>query len=119
MSELLAGVISFLVVSIVVGYVFALKIQERLRIRGIGVIVVLSAFTLLIFFSILMANPSASPWYTDSLKSMFNTSGWTDYDWFAYSALWVSLSVIIALVIILIGLYAGSMLRKPSPKTKE
>jgi hypothetical protein len=118
-SDMLAFIIAFLVASFVVGYIFALKIQEESRIRAIGVIVVLSAFTKLIFDSIWIANPFASPWLGDSLNSMFNTSGWTNYDWNAYSALLVSAIAIIALVINFIGLYAGSMLRKPSAKTKE
>jgi len=50
---------------------------------------------------------------------MFNTSGWTDYDWNAYAALSASVQVIIGAVISFIGLYVGSMLRKPSAKTKE
>jgi hypothetical protein len=119
MSDNLAYIIAFLVASLVVGYVFALKIQDESRIRATGVIVVLSAFTLLIFFSIWFANPLASPWLRDSMNSMFNTSGWTDYDWSAYSALMGSVLVIIGLVVSFIGLYVGSMLRKPSAKTKE
>ncbi len=112
MSDNLAFIIAFLVASLVVGYVFALKIQEESRIRATGVIVVLSAFTLLIFFSIWFANPLATPWLRDSMNSTFNTSGWTDYDWSAYSALMGSMLVIIGLVVSFIGLYAGSMLRK-------
>jgi hypothetical protein len=115
-SELGAGVISFLVATLVVGYVFALNIQEESRIRAIGAIVVLSAFTLLIFDSIWMANPFASPWYSETLNSLFNRSVWTNYDLNAYSALAVSLDTIMFSVIFLIGLYIGSMLRKPSAK---
>jgi hypothetical protein len=119
MSDNLAYIIAFLVASLVVGYVFALKIQDESRIRATGVIVVLSAFALLIFFSIWFANPLATPWLRDSMNSMFNTNGWTDYDWSAYSALMGSVLVIIGLVVSFIGLYVGSMLRKPSAKTKE
>jgi small-conductance mechanosensitive channel len=118
-SDTLASIISFLVASLVVGYVFALKIQEESRIKATGVIVVLSAFALLIFVAIWMANGFAYPWMKDSINSMFNTSGWTDYDWNAYAALSASVQVIIGAVISFIGLYVGSMLRKPSAKTKE
>jgi hypothetical protein len=117
-SEMLAFVIAVLVASLVVGYVFALKIQEESRIRATGVIVVLSAFTLLILFAIVIANGFAYPWMKDSLNSMFNRTTWTDYDLNAYAALAVSVQVIIGAVIAFIGLYAGSMLRKPSAKTK-
>jgi hypothetical protein len=118
-SDTLAGIISFLVASLFVGYVFALNIQEESRIRAIGVIVVLSGFTMLMFVAIWIANGFAYYWWRDSLGSMFNTSGWTDYDWNAYAALVGSVQVIITVVVTFIGLYVGSMVRKPSAKTKE
>jgi small-conductance mechanosensitive channel len=118
-SDILASIISFLVASLVIGYVFALKIQEGSRIKATGLIVVLSGFTMLMFIAIWMANGFAYYWWRDSLSSMFNTSGWTDYDWNAYAALVGSVQVIITVVVTFIGLYIGSMLRKPSAKTKE
>jgi hypothetical protein len=36
MSEMLAWIIAFLAASLIVGYVFALKIQDESRIRAIG-----------------------------------------------------------------------------------
>jgi ABC-type uncharacterized transport system permease subunit len=118
LSDSSAFIISFLVASLVVGYVFALKIQEESRIKAIGAIVVLSAFTLLMGYSIWIANPSVSPWSMESLKSMFNiTSTTSNYDKAAYSSLSSSLITIIALVLAFIGLCAGSMLKKPSAKT--
>jgi hypothetical protein len=117
-SDTLAFVISGLVASLVVGYVFALKIQEESRIKATGVIVVLSGFTMLIFMAIVMANNFAYPWFNDSINNMFNRTTWTDYDLNAYAALAVSVEVIMTLVVTFIGLYAGSMLRKPSAKTK-
>jgi hypothetical protein len=113
MSELLAWVIAILVASLIVGYVFTLKIQSESRIRAIGSIVVLSTFALMLFLMVWIANPIASPWVKDSLENLFNTSGWTNYDWSAYLAISVMLEVVVALVLIFIGLYAGSMLRKP------
>ena len=116
-SDLLAFIISFLLSSLVVGYVFALKIQEESKIRAIGVIVVLSTFTFILFLGVWIANPFASPWFKDTLNNDFNKSVWTNYDLAAYSALIMSVDAIITLVINFIGLYAGSMLRKPSAKT--
>jgi uncharacterized protein YacL len=115
-SDTLASIISFLVASLVVGYVFALKIQDESRIKATGLIVVLSGFTMLIFVAIWMANGFASPWFQDSLNSMFNRTQWTDYDLNAYAALAASVQVIIGMVISFIGLYVGSMLRKPKKK---
>jgi hypothetical protein len=113
MSEMLAWIIAFLVTPLIIGYVFALKIQDESRIRTIGSIVVLSTFTLMLFLLVWIANPIASPWVKDSLENLFNTIGWTNYDWSAYLALAVTLEVVLALVLSFIGLYAGSMLRKP------
>jgi len=118
-SDTLAFVIAVLVASLIVGYVFALHIQEESRIKATGTIVVLSAFTLLILFAIVIANGFAYPWFRDSLNSMFNRTTWTDYDLSAYAALAVSVQVIIGLVISFIGVYIGSMIKKPSAKTKE
>jgi hypothetical protein len=113
MSDLLAYIIAFLVASLIVGYVFALKIQDESRIRAIGSTVVLSTFALMLLIMVWIANPLANPWFKDSLENMFNTSGWTNYDWSAYSALLVTVDVVFALVVDFIGLYAGSMLKKP------
>ena len=112
-SELLAYIVAWLVASLIVGYVFALQIQDESRIRAIGGIVVLSAFTLMFFLGVWIANPLASPWFKESLESMFNTSGWTNYDWSAYTALVTTVDIVFGLVFSFIGLYAGSMLRKP------
>jgi hypothetical protein len=119
MSDMLAFIISFLVASLLVGYVFALKIHEDSKIKAIGVIVVLSTFTFMLFYSVWVANPVASPWFRESLNNEFDTSGWSNYDWDAYAALMGSVIAIMTLVITFIGLYAGSTLRKPSAKSKE
>jgi hypothetical protein len=71
----------------------------------------LTTVRLLIFLVAWFATPLASPAIKDSIKSMFHTSGWTDYDWFAYSAFAVSLNIIVYVVVDFIGLYAGSMLK--------
>jgi hypothetical protein len=112
-SELVAWVIAFLAASLIVGYVFALKIQDGSRTGAVGSIVVLSAFALMLSLMVWIANPLASPWVAESLEDLFNASGWTNYDWSAYLALAVALEVVVALVLSFIGLYVGSVLRKP------
>ena len=52
----IAGILSILVASLIVGYVFALKIQEESRRGAIGSIVVLSAVVLM--FLTLLCSPS-------------------------------------------------------------
>jgi hypothetical protein len=53
----------------------------------------------------------------EGLESMYSTSGWATWDWVGYSqfamVMIVALNVVFALVFSFIGLYAGSMLRKP------
>jgi uncharacterized protein YacL len=112
MSDVLAFIIAFLVASLIVGYVFAPKIQEEPRIRAIGSIAVLSTFTLMLSIMVWFANPLASAWVTYSVQNTFHASRWTNYDYAAYSALAVTMDVVIALVLSFIGLYAGSKLNK-------
>jgi len=113
-----AGIISFLVASLIVGYLFAVKIQEESRTGAIGRIVVL--FTVVVMFAamaLFAVNPYTSTAINEGLESNFSTSGWTNSDWFGYSffaiVMLVAFNVIFALVFSFIGLYAGSMLRKP------
>jgi len=51
-------------------------------------------------------------WFTEDLNDLFKPSAWTAYEYNAYAALLVSIIAIIGFVVIFIGLYAGSMLRK-------
>ncbi len=116
--EMLAWGIASFVGPLIVGYVFALKIQEEPRIRAIGGIVVLSTFMLMLFVMVWFANPLAHPWIKDTLERLFNTGGWTSYEWSAYTALAVALDVGIALILTFAGLNISCMLRKPK-KTRE
>jgi hypothetical protein len=108
-----AGILSTLVASLIVGYLFALKIQEESRVRTIGSIVVLSTVVLMFALMALLANPLVSPAIKDALASIFSTGGWTNYDWAVGIFMVVAVNVIYALVFGFIGLYAGSMLKKP------
>jgi hypothetical protein len=108
-----AGILSILVASLIVGYLFALKIQEESRRGAIASIVVLSTLVLAFGAMVFLANPLASPAVKESMDSLFSTSGWTNYDWFVAVFQVVALDIVFALVFSSIGLYAGSMLRKP------
>ena len=109
--SLVAGVIAGLVVSIMVGYVFAVQIREESRLRAIGSIVLLATAGLMIFIVGWFANPLASPAVKDMLQSMFSTGAWTDYDWYAYTASVMGLVIILFVVLVFVGLYVGSMLK--------
>jgi hypothetical protein len=108
-----AAILSTLVASLIVGYLFALKIQEESRMRAIGSIVVLSTVVLMFAVMALLANPLVSPAIKDALASVLSTGGWTNYDWAVGIFLLVCVQDIFILVFSFIGLYAGSMLRKP------
>jgi hypothetical protein len=119
LSDILSFIVALLVSSLVVGYVFALKIQEDSRVKAIGVIDVLSTFTWMLFYLVWICNQYGSAWFQESLNNMFKPSGWTTYEYSAYSSLAASIPAIIGFVVIFIGLYAGSMFRKSPAGTKE
>jgi hypothetical protein len=108
-----AGILSTLVASLIVGYLFALKIQEESRRGAIASTVVLFTVVSMLATMAFIANPLVSPAVKENMDSMFSTSGWTNYDWFDAMFMVVALNVVIALVFGFIGLYAGSILRKP------
>jgi hypothetical protein len=114
-----ANILSILVASLIVGYVFAAKIQEESRMGAIGRIVVLFAVVMMFAFMASVAvNPYMGAMMEEGLESMFSTSGWTTTDWLGYSQLvlvmMAAFNVVFALVFGFIGLYVGSRLRKPS-----
>ena len=100
-----------------VGYVFAAKINEESRRGAISKIAILTATVFILIIFGLFTNPYMRATMDEGLESTFSTSGWTTMDWVAYSELimlmLVSMNVIIILALGFIGLYAGSMLRKP------
>lgn len=113
-----AGFISILVAGLVVGFAFAGKIQEESRIRAVGKIAILLA-TVMVFVAMIAfsANSYFGTYIKEGLQSTFSTGAWTTVDWFVYEQLAISMNVALnvsaSLVLSFIGLYAGSMLRKP------
>jgi len=113
-----AAIVSMLVAGLVVGCVFAGKIQEESKMRAIGKIAVLfGAVTSSAVMLSNSANGYYNAWVKETLQSMYSTGAWTTTDWYAYEQLalagQVALNVVLALVLGFIGLYIGSMLRKP------
>ena len=67
-----ANILSILVASLIVGYVFAVKIQEESRMEAIGRIVILS--TVVMAFATLTSlavNPYMGTYVAEGLESMF------------------------------------------------
>ncbi len=109
----IAGILSVLVASLVVGYVFSLKIHEESRRRAIGSIAILSAVVFMFFAMALFANPLTSPAIKEHISDAFATTTWTNDDWFSGTVMVIGLPAAFNLAGIHIGLYAGSMFRKP------
>ena len=111
-TALVSGVVSGLIVSIIVGYLFAVKIKEDSRLRTIGIIALLATVAAWLLIEGWSANPLASPAIKDMIQSMFKTAAWTDYDWYSYTAFVVALETLVFFVVNFVGLYIGSMLNR-------
>jgi len=120
-GAMIAVIVSILLSGLVVGYVFAGKIQEESRRGSIGKIVILftavfGIFIVIVYGAIYHYGALAD----EKLSSMFNANGWTNTNWFAYEIMGLTMNtalfIVFALVLGFIGLYLGSM-RKPSAKT--
>ena len=78
-SELSAWIIAFLAASLIVGCIIALKIRGgAYYIHSFGEIVVFSSLVVMLLVMFWFANPLAYPAIEDSVKSMFNSSRWTN-----------------------------------------
>jgi len=118
-----AFVVSVLVSALIVGYVFAGKIQEESRMASIGKLAVLSAFVIMFAAMIIYgAIGHYSAAIDEYLQNTYSTDSWTNADWAAYEGVVLVLNTVVnvlgVLVLGFVGLYLGSM-RKPSAKTKE
>ncbi len=109
--------VSVLISASIVGYVFAGKIREESRLVSIGKVVVLFAFVIMLIVLIGSAVGHSGALIDENLQNMYQTSSWTNMDWVAYEAVAVvlntSVNVLSVLALGLVGLYTGSMLRKP------
>lgn len=110
--------VSVLLTGVVVGYIFARRIWEEARIEAIGKIAVLSAA--LIMFSVLMlaaALPDWGTWVKETYMTENPTATPSAFEWYGIEYTVLGLQVVINMVLVLvlgfIGLYIGSMLRKP------
>jgi len=115
----LSAVISFLLSPIIVGYIFAQKIWEENRTKTIAKITVL--FTVLAMSLIIMENATVE-WnpYTraEYLKANPTALLPSAFDWYYIERLALLSEdffvVVLILALTFIGLYVGSMLRKPT-----
>jgi hypothetical protein len=121
-----ANMLSVLISGLVVGYVFAGKLREESRWVSIGKVVVLSAVAMILIVGVMSPTiEHYNAWADENLNNIYGkttTSSWSNFQWFWYElALLMMVASIYGLYTLLfsfIGLYIGSMLRKPSAKTK-
>jgi flagellar biosynthesis protein FliQ len=117
----LAYILSALVAGLVIGYFYAGKIREESKMASIYKVIIL--FTVMMMFVMTMgAIARHYPLYIDEqLSDMYNTSSWTNAEWFWYELtdlmLVTTVYAVFSLLFGFIGVYLGSM-RKPSAKTR-
>lgn len=112
------GTICYLLSGLVVGVVFSRKIWEEKAIKAMAKIIVLGATLLILYYA--AAIPSQGDW-TALVKENYQsanpgatltTSQWWSVEVAALGQV-IALNVIIGIVAAFIGLYIGSVLRKP------
>lgn len=118
-----AYMLSVLISGLIVGYVFAGRLREESRWVSIGKVVVLSAVAMILVVGIMSPIIGHyNAWADENLQKMYNTTSWTNFEWFWHELAWLmtvaSIYGLYTLLFSFIGLSVGSM-RKPSAKTKE
>jgi len=115
----LGAFVSGFLSTIIVGYIYAQKIWEENRTKTIAQIAVL--FTVLIMFMGIMESAATADW-TPKIKEEYMASNPTATpsasDWYYIEKFFLTLQNFIVVVLVLalsfIGLYIGSMLKKPT-----
>jgi hypothetical protein len=108
--------VSFLITAVIVGYIFAGKIREA-RLESVSKIAVLSGAIMVFYVISIPALADWNPLVRESYQaanpgSTLSTSEWLSVEDLAITQT-IFLYVVMVLVLAFIGLYAGSMLRKP------
>jgi len=108
-----SSAVSFLLTALIVGYIFAGKIWEEARMEAIARITVLAG-ALMIFYVISV--PSLADW-APAIKEVWWVGGWFTVESMVLARV-IFINVVMVLVLGFIGLYVGSMLRKPVKSQK-
>ena len=117
------AIVSILLCAVIGGVIFARKIWEEAGIQAIAKIVVLVA--LLMAFNVGIAAaalPDRTAWVKQMYLDANPTATPSAFEWYAIESValysQIVLNVVLAFVLSFIGLYAGSMLRKPVKSQK-
>ena len=112
-----ATYVSPLLSAIVVGYIFAKKIKEESRIRSIGKVVVLTVVLVMLVYYMSYVIGHSGTAIDEFLRNTFSTGSWTTMDWVRYETMYTMVNTAAVAVFValfsFIGLYVGSMLKKP------
>jgi len=119
----LGALSSVLISSLIVGYIFARKMFEG-RKESIAKISVL--FAVLMIFSITINNAALgedfTQWVHETYQEANPTASLTTFEWYVIGGLFIGSQMFINAITLVplsfIGLYAGSMLRKPAKNQK-
>jgi hypothetical protein len=105
--------ISIFLSALIVGYIFAGKIWEEARIRAILRIVVLGAVLFIFYMTIRLSSADFISW----VREAYPHPEYSAADWYRLDGMVLGynlfLNVVFLLAVSFIGLYVGSMLRKP------
>jgi len=110
-----SGIVTFFLSTLIGGYVFAGKIWEARR-EAIAKITVLWAALMMLVLGNFPAQADWGPWVKAQYQGQYGTT-LSAHDWVAWEGMYLDLVtflwVVVALVAGFVGLYVGSMLRKP------
>jgi hypothetical protein len=110
--------ISIFLSTLIVGLVFAGKIWEEARIRAILRIVVVGAVLFIFYMTIRFTSSDFISWVSEANPHPeYTAANWYDFDGIVLSHN-LFLNVVFLLVVSFIGLYIGSLLRKPTMSQK-
>ena len=111
-----SAIISVLLSALIVGYVFAAKIWEESRMEAIAKITVLAA--LLMAFAVVMEVAAMADWTTWVKETYTGTPPSSAFEWYVVEGVYLGaqafLNVVIVLLLGFIGLYVGSMFKRPA-----
>ena len=117
LAPTIGALVSVLIGGLVIGYVFLGKTTENRKVATVKISVL---FTVLMLFSILLNNAVLGEYFTDWVQERYlesnPTASLTTFDWFLVGGLFIGsqmfMNAIILFIFSLIGLLAGSRLRK-------
>jgi len=118
-----SAAVSILLSALIGGYIFAGKIWEESRMAAIAKITVFAAVLMMFFAVNLSALPHWGLAVEEAYKDMYTeTATWSTSEWLAAENIAITnmvfFNVVMVLVLGFIGLYVGSMLRRPAKSRK-